>query len=126
MLPYGRTSGEVMSDQHFVAFDLGAESGRSVVGTLSDGKLSLEETHRFLNPTGQINGHLHWNLLSQWEELKIGLRKSAAWVQKTRGSAARVDGIGVDTWGVDFGFVGENGEILGFPYNYRDARTNGV
>jgi rhamnulokinase len=107
-----------MSDQHFVAFDLGAESGRSVVGTLSNGKLSLGETHRFLNPTGRINGHLHWNLLSQWEELKIGLRKSA--------KGRSIDGIGVDTWGVDFGFVGANGEILGFPYNYRDARTNGV
>jgi rhamnulokinase len=107
-----------MSDQHFVAFDLGAESGRSVVGTLSNGKLSLEETHRFLNPTGRINGHLHWNLLSQWEELKIGLRTSA------KGRA--IDGIGVDTWGIDFGFVGANGEILSFPYNYRDDRTNGV
>lgn len=107
-----------MSDQHFVAFDLGAESGRSVVGTLSNGKLSLEETHRFLNPTGRINGHLHWNLLSQWEELKIGLRKSA--------KGRSIDGIGVDTWGVDFGFVGPSGEILGFPFNYRDARTDGV
>ncbi|HTL27660.1 MAG TPA: rhamnulokinase family protein [Tepidisphaeraceae bacterium] len=107
-----------MSDQHFVAFDLGAESGRSVVGKLSNGKLSLEETHRFLNPTGRINGHLHWNLLSQWEELKIGLRKSA--------KGRKIDGIGVDTWGVDFGFVGVSGEILGFPYNYRDERTNGV
>ena len=107
-----------MAEQHFIAFDLGAESGRSVVGTLSGGKLSLQETHRFPNPTGRLNGHLHWNLLSQWEELKAGLRKSA--------SGRQIDGIGVDTWGVDFGFVGPSGEILGYPYNYRDARTNGL
>mgnify|MGYP006137586195 CR=1 FL=1 len=83
----------------FVALDLGAESGRAVLGTLEDGRLTLEEKHRFANPTGRMNGHLHWNLLQQWEELKTGLRKTAA------GGDVKLDGIGVDTWGVDFGFI---------------------
>src|SRR2546423_766593 len=105
--------------KNFLAFDLGAESGRALLGTLDDGKLALTEMHRFSNPMGRINGHLHWNLLQQWEELKTGLRNAARGV-------ATIDGIGVDTWGVDFGLVGFNGEVLGFPYMYRDARTDGM
>ena len=105
--------------KNFLAFDLGAESGRAVVGTLESRKLSLRETHRFANPTGTMNGHLHWNLLAQWEELKTGLRKTVK-------EATKLDGIGVDTWGVDFGFLGRGGELLGFPYMYRDARTDGM
>src|SRR6188472_141817 len=93
--------------KNFLAYDLGAESGRAVIGTL-DGKLTLKEVHRFANPTGRMNGHFHWNLLAQWEELKTGLRTAA-------GSGAILDGIGVDTWGVDFGLVGRGGEILGTP-----------
>ena len=66
-----------MAARNFLAFDLGAESGRAVLGTLEGGRLTLEEKHRFANPIGRINGHLHWNLLAQWEELKTGLRKAA-------------------------------------------------
>src|SRR5687768_240838 len=101
-----------MSD--YLAFDLGAESGRAVIGRLNGGKLSLEEQHRFANPTGRMNGHLQWNLLAQWEELKTGLRKCAG---------TKLAGIGVDTWGVDFGLLGRGGEILGNPFHYRDSRT---
>src|SRR3954452_14379707 len=115
-----------MPSRNFLAFDLGAESGRAVLGSLdSAGKLTLEEKHRFPNPTGRIHGHLHWNLLGQWEELKTGLRKTLA----TSGSgkkAAKIAGIGVDTWGVDFGLIGKDGELLGNPYHYRDSRTDGV
>jgi rhamnulokinase len=109
-----------MAARNFLAFDLGAESGRALLGKLDGGKLTLEERHRFANPTGRMNGHLHWNLLAQWEELKTGLRKTAA------GGDVKLDGIGVDTWGVDFGFIGKNGEVLGQPYMYRDSRTDGV
>ncbi|HVT87211.1 MAG TPA: rhamnulokinase family protein [Tepidisphaeraceae bacterium] len=105
-----------MSEQNFLAFDLGAESGRAVLGKLNDGKLTLDEKHRFANPNGRMNGHLHWNLLQQWEELKTGLRKAGT----------KLDGIGVDTWGVDFGLIGKGGEILGNPYMYRDSRTDGM
>src|SRR5439155_15958048 len=102
------------------AFDLGAESGRAMLGTLADGKLSLEEKHRFANPMGRMNGHLFWNLLAQWEELKTGLKKTSASIQGS------LSGIGVDTWGVDFGLIGRDGQVLGNPYMYRDSRTDGV
>src|SRR2546421_11556170 len=105
-----------MASRNFLAFDLGAESGRAVLGTLAGSRLSLAEQHRFPNPTGRMNGHLHWNLLAQWEELKTGLRKTA------HGQPV-LHGIGVDTWGVDFGLVSEDGTVLGNPYHYRDSRT---
>src|SRR5437773_2048133 len=88
---FGRLPLPRMPADRFIAFDLGAESGRAVVGTLENSKLSLAETHRFANPTGKINGHLHWNLLAQWEELKTGLRKSCAVADSIRG-------VGIDTW----------------------------
>lgn len=109
-----------MADTKFLAFDLGAESGRAMVGTLANGRLTLEEKHRFANPNGKINGHYHWNLLGQWEELKTGLRKAVA------GMKEPLAGIGIDTWGVDYGFVGRGGEVLGNPFMYRDSRTDGV
>jgi rhamnulokinase len=98
---------------------LGAESGRAIVGTFRHGHLTLEEKHRFPNPNGRINGHLHWNLLAQWEELKTGLRKVVA-------DGVQLAGLGIDTWGVDFGLVAKDGSILGNPYMYRDSRTDGV
>jgi rhamnulokinase len=106
-----------MADQNYLAFDLGAESGRAVVGKLGEGHLELEEKHRFPNPNGKMNGRLHWNLLQQWEELKTGLRKTA-------GTA--LAGIGVDTWGVDYGLLDRNGDVLGNPVMYRDSRTDGM
>ena len=109
-----------MADSQFLAFDLGAESGRAMLGMLADGKLSLEEKHRFANPMGRMNGHLFWNLLAQWEELKTGLKKTSATISGT------LAGIGVDTWGVDFGLIGHDGQVLGNPYMYRDSRTDGV
>lgn len=109
-----------MAETKFLALDMGAESGRAIVGTLASGRLTLEEKHRFANPCGTLNGHLHWNLLAQWEELKTGLRKAAA------DSKQPLAGLGVDTWGVDFGLIGRGGEILGNPFMYRDARTDGI
>src|SRR3954467_9659194 len=114
-----------MAAGNFLAFDLGAESGRAVLGTLRDGRLELEERHRFPNPTGRMNGHLYWNLLGQWEELKTGLRRAAA-ADAHGGKRASLSGIGVDTWGVDFGLVGADGDVLGNPFHYRDPRTDGV
>ncbi len=107
-----------MAGRNFLAFDLGAESGRAVLGSLENGRLSLEEKHRFANPTGRMNGHLHWNLLAQWEELKTGLKNVAG--------GPPLSGIGVDTWGVDYGLLGRVGNVLGNPYHYRDSRTDGV
>jgi rhamnulokinase len=107
---------------NFLAFDLGAESGRALLGILANGRLQLEEIHRFTNPTGRMNHHLHWNLLAQWEELKTGLRQAA----RQNGTRRTIHGIGVDTWGVDFGLLGAGGEILGNPVHYRDAWTEGT
>lgn len=113
-----------MGAKNFVAFDLGAESGRAVLGELDEGKLTLSEKHRFANPTSRVNGHLHWNILAQWEELKTGLRKAAGATADSRGR--KLDGIGVDTWGVDYGLIGRGGELIGNPYHYRDRRTHGM
>jgi rhamnulokinase len=107
-----------MPKQQFLAFDLGAESGRAMLGKLENGRLELAERHRFSNPTGKMCGQLQWNLLAQWEELKKGLKQSAA--------DGQLNGIGVDTWGVDFGLIGPGGQVLGNPVMYRDSRTDGV
>jgi len=109
-----------MGEKRFLAFDLGAESGRAIIGTLAGGKLTLEEKHRFANPNSRIHGQWHWNLLGQWEELKAGLRKSLT------GLKGEIAGIGIDTWGVDFGLLDRNGEVLGNPFMYRDPRNEGM
>ena len=81
-----------MAARNLLAFDLGAESGRALLGRFDGKRLTLEEKHRFANPNGRLNGRLHWNFLAQWEELKTGLRKAAA-------GGSGIDAIGVDTWG---------------------------
>lgn len=106
-----------MAERKYLAFDFGAESGRAILGTLADGKLTLEEKHRFANPMGQIRGQLQWDLLGQWEQIKQGLRN-------TRGT--KLDGIGVDTWGVDFGLLDSTGDVIGNPTMYRDSCTDGM
>jgi len=108
--------------KHFLAFDLGAESGRALLGILEDGKLRLEEMHRFANPNGRMNGRLQWSLLGQWEHLKEGLRKAVA--AGFDGKNKKIDGIGVDTWGVDFGLLNKDGALLGNPIHYRDSWTD--
>src|SRR3954453_16293466 len=110
------------SARNYIAFDLGAESGRAVLGTLSEGRLELEEKPGFPNPTGRTPAPLHWNLRAQWEELKTGLRKAAGEEAKR----PEIHGLGVDTWGIDFGFVFPDGDIRGNPFHYRDPRTNGM
>lgn len=101
-----------------LALDLGAESGRGVVGTLSDsGKLSLEEVHRF--PTGgiKLGAHLHWNLPGFLVELQTAIKKAT--------DGGTVSSLGIDTWGVDFGLLGPRGELVALPVHYRDPRTVG-
>lgn len=108
-----------MAARNLLAFDLGAESGRALLGRLENGELTLEEKHRFANPNGRMNGHLHWNVLAQWEELKTGLRKAAM-------GGETIHAIGVDTWGVDVGFLDRAGDLLANPYMYRDPQTTGI
>lgn len=106
-----------MSDRKYLAFDFGAESGRAILGTLRDGVLTLQEKHRFANPMGKMQDRLQWDLLGQWEQIKQGLRS----VQ-----GQTLDGIGVDTWGVDFGLLDSSGNILSNPTMYRDPCTQGM
>ncbi len=105
---------------NYIAFDFGAESGRAIVGSIDGNRISLREAHRFANPSGRMNGSLQWNLLGQWEQIKAGLRKAS---ELAKGDVAA---IGVDTWGVDFGLLGHDGQILGNPVCYRDSRTDGM
>ncbi len=104
----------------FLAFDFGAESGRALLGIIEDNKLNLKEIHRFPNGPVKTLGHIHWDVLRLFSEVKQGLKLA---VSQTDG---KIEGIGVDTWGVDFGLLGEDGELLGNPYHYRDSRTNGI
>ena len=103
----------------YLALDMGAESGRGMVGILDNGQLSLEETHRFPNDPVFMAGGLRWNLPGQFSALKTALGAAIKQV-------GPVQSLGIDTWGVDFGFLGADGDILGLPYHYRDSRTNGM
>jgi rhamnulokinase len=103
----------------YLAFDLGAESGRGLLGRFDGDQLVLEELHRFPNGPVRILDTLHWDLPRLWEEMKAALRKAGA-------ECSELDGVGVDTWGVDFGLVGRGDTLLGNPVHYRDARTDGM
>jgi rhamnulokinase len=109
-----------MPATQFAAVDLGAESGRVILGTLEGKKLTLDEVHRFPNGPVRIGESLYWDALRLFAEIKAGL----AALVKERGAAPA--GIGLDTWGVDFGLLDRNGELLGNPRHYRDPRTNGI
>ncbi len=104
----------------FLAVDLGAESGRVVAGTFDGARIALEEVHRFPNGPINVMGHLHWDVLRLWSDIKAGLAKAA------QRYGDRVAGIGLDTWGVDYGLLDANDELLGNPYHYRDSRTDGM
>lgn len=108
-----------MSTSRFLAFDFGAESGRAILATIDAGKISLRELHRFPSHNGRLQGTFQWNLVALWEDIKAGLRAAAQ-------TGERIDGIGVDTWGVDFGLLDANGRVIGNPVHYRDARTDGA
>ena len=107
-----------MNRKYFLAFDLGASSGRAILGILADGKLELTEIHRFVNQMQLINGHYFWNIFSLFNELKTGLKKCI------KEFGIQPESIGVDTWGVDFVHLNKEGLILSLPFAYRDSRTN--
>jgi rhamnulokinase len=103
-----------------VAVDLGAESGRVIVGTLASGRLEMQEVHRFLHEPLCLPTGLHWDITGIWREILIGLRSAAAWCGE-RSSELR--SIGVDGWGVDWAMVDAAGELIGLPHAYRDPRN---
>ena len=118
--------------KHYLALDLGAESGRAILGTLQDEKLNLSEEHRFLTgaesvPTfypdrvpQDLDGDcsLFWDFTRFWSEIKKSIHLA--------GKKAKIEAVGVDTWGVDFALLDKNGKLIGSPYYYRDSRTNGM
>jgi rhamnulokinase len=104
----------------FLAVDIGASSGR-VMAALFDGTtLELQEVHRFVNGATEIDGEYHWDIHARFDAIKEGLSKAA-----TQYGDAIVS-IGVDTWGVDYGLLDGDGNLLGLPFAYRDPRTNGM
>ena len=108
-----------LMDAHFLAFDLGAESGRAMSGRLRSGVLDLAEICRFPNEPVREHGSLHWDILRLWTDIQRAL-------ERLEGDVRGLDSIGVDAWGCDYGLLGERGELLGNPYHYRDARTDGI
>ncbi len=103
----------------YLALDLGAESGRGMIGRFDGESLALEEVHRFPNGPVRLLDTIHWDVPRLWDEMKAAIRKAAA-------GYPGLDGVGVDTWGVDFGLVGRGDTLLGNPVHYRDARTDGL
>ncbi|SDC15018.1 rhamnulokinase [Paenibacillus sp. UNCCL117] len=102
-----------------LAYDLGASSGRALLGRLTDRRIETEELHRFPNDPVQVGGRLHWDILRLYHEIKQGLLKA-----KHRGASPV--SLAIDSWAVDFGLLGKNGELLGNPYHYRDLHTEGA
>jgi rhamnulokinase len=100
----------------YLAFDLGAESGRAIMGTLTGGHLTVEELHRFPNTPIREGDALHWDFERLWDEIQHGIRIAA-----DRG--LKPDGLGIDTWGVDFALIGGDGKLLQKPRHYRDSRN---
>lgn len=105
---------------HYLAFDFGAESGRALLGSLAGGKLAVEELHRFPNTPVRVLGALYWDTLRLWHEIQHGIAVAV------RDRKLTLDGIGIDTWGVDYGLIGADGQLCANPRHYRDGRTNGV
>ncbi|WP_010274185.1 rhamnulokinase [Paenibacillus senegalensis] len=102
-----------------LAFDLGASSGRAILGRLTDRQMEIEEIHRFPNDPVHAGGRLYWDILRLYHEIKQGLLK-------VKHQGITLNSMAIDSWAVDFGFIAKNGELLGNPYHYRDSHTAGI
>ncbi len=105
--------------RNYLALDLGAESGRAIIGALEGGRLSLNEVHRFSNGPVRLPDGTHWDVLRLWGEIKTGITSAVK-------NGTKLEGIGLDTWGVDFALLDKNGALLSNPFHYRDERTDGM
>jgi sugar (pentulose or hexulose) kinase len=103
-----------------LAFDYGASSGRAILGKFDGNKLSLEETHRFGSDPVMVGSTFTWDILRLYHEMKKGVINTVLQGHKD------IVSIGVDTWGVDFGLLSKDGQLLGNPVHYRDTRTDGM
>ncbi|MDP2886475.1 MAG: rhamnulokinase family protein [Ignavibacteria bacterium] len=107
-------------DKHsFVAFDLGAESGRTILGTLEKNQLAIQQITRFPNEMKSISSHLHWDIDALFGNIKEGLRACSR-------LNVHPESIGIDAWGVDYGLLGPDGSFIDLPHSYRDHRTEGM
>ncbi|MDR2975990.1 MAG: rhamnulokinase [Streptococcaceae bacterium] len=113
ILKWGETMGK-----NVLAFDLGASSGRAILGRYENGVLQIEEIHRFHNAVVKKDGKLFWNLDYLFSEILVGLEKATA--------KYPIDSIGFDTWGVDFAAIDEEGQLLQNPLSYRGTETDGM
>jgi rhamnulokinase len=104
---------------NYLAIDLGAGSGKGIIGSVKNGKIDLKEIHRFMNQPVRIGESYHWNLPSLLMEIKTT-------IQKALKEEPQISGIGIDTWGVDYGLLDAQGKLIGIPYSYRDHRTDGI
>ena len=102
----------------YIAVDFGGGSGRVIAASIDRGQLTLEELHRFDNRQIAMGGHLYWDFLALFQEMKSGLRKAVE-------AGYRIRSIGIDTWGVDFGLIDRDGNLLGNPLCYRDPAFAG-
>ncbi len=109
-----------MKKLKMLAIDLGASSGRGIVGSFDGEKLTLEENHRFPNEPVMVAGTFSWDILRIFHEIKNSIRKCALSDDKD------ISSIGIGTWGVDYGLIDKNGKLMANPTHYRDARTNGM
>ncbi|MCD7914323.1 MAG: rhamnulokinase [Tannerellaceae bacterium] len=108
-----------MKKHHFLAFDIGATSGRAVLGTLNNNHFEMQEIHRFPNGIMELHGKYYWNIFGLYKALKYSLTLCAR-------KGLSLDLIGIDTWRVDFGYIGKDGSLLGLPRAYRDPYTEGA
>src|SRR5262245_16418040 len=113
------TTFTMTATRNLLAFDLGAESGRGVLGRFDGQPLAVQDVHRFPNTPAATLDTLHWDVLNLYTEMLAGMRKCA-------GHFGGVDSVGVDTWGVDFALLGRGGALLGNPRHYRDPHTEAV
>ncbi|WP_102026661.1 rhamnulokinase [Salirhabdus sp. Marseille-P4669] len=102
-----------------LAFDLGASSGRAVIGQLENDHLTIKEIHRFKNQPVQVGNHMHWDILRLFYEIKQGILKA-------HNAGYEIESIAIDSWAVDFGLLDKNGELLANPYHYRDRHTENM
>ena len=108
-----------MNTSHYLAVDLGATSGRTILATYDGQKIEMKELARFKNPMIPMGGHLYWDLPGLYNEVLEGLKKVAE-------EGIQLESIGIDTWGCDFAFFGSDGQLLGLPHCYRDQHTAGA
>ncbi len=105
-----------MANLKMLAIDLGATSGRGIIGTYDGKKLTLQENHRFDDSSSFMAGTLQWNIMSIFENIKESIKNAGTDIKS----------IGIDTWGVDYALIGKDGRMVSSPVNYRDARTNDI